>query len=67
MTGGFESGLRFSTGKPKPSLAAFRLPLAVKRTGSKVSIWGYVRPARGSVIATITYADGRRPSRSCAP
>ncbi len=57
--GGFESGLRFSTGKAKPSLAAFRLPLAVKRTGSKVSIWGYVRPARGSVEATITYADGR--------
>lgn len=56
--GGFESGLRFATGKPKPSLAAFRLPLAVKRTGSKVSIWGYVRPARGSVEATITYADG---------
>ena len=31
----------------------------MKRTGSKVSIWGYVRPARGSVVATITYADGK--------
>jgi hypothetical protein len=58
--GGFESGLRFSTGKAKPSLRAFRLPLAVKRIGSKVSIWGLVRPARGSVVATITYADGKR-------
>ena len=57
--GGFESGLRFANGKAKPSLRAFRLPLAVKRRGSKVSIWGYVRPARGSVIATITYADGK--------
>ena len=28
--GGFESGLRFATGKAKPSLAAFRLPLAVQ-------------------------------------
>ena len=55
--GGFESGLRFADGKPKPSLPAFRLPLAVKRTGSKVSIWGLVRPATDRVTATITYAD----------
>ncbi len=54
---GFESGLRFSTGRPKPSLAGFRLPLAVKRTGSKVSIWGLVRPATGAASVTITYAD----------
>ena len=31
--GGFESGLRFADGKPKPSLPAFRLPLAVRRDG----------------------------------
>ena len=43
--GGFESGLRFADGRPKPSLPAFRLPLAVQRKGSKVSIWGLVRPA----------------------
>ena len=56
--GGFESGLRFSDGRPKPSLAGFRLPLAVKRTTrSKVSIWGLVRPATGVTTATITYAD----------
>ena len=54
---GFESGLRFADGKPKPSLPAFRLPLAVKRVGSKVSIWGLVRPATGATTATITYAD----------
>ncbi len=55
--GGFESGLRFADGRPKPSLRAFRLPLAVKRIGSRVSIWGLVRPATGRVRATITYAD----------
>jgi hypothetical protein len=55
--GGFESGLRFADGRPKPSLAAFRLPLAVKRVGSKVSIWGLVRPATAATTATITYAD----------
>ncbi|MGH2900762.1 MAG: hypothetical protein ACRDMZ_18950 [Solirubrobacteraceae bacterium] len=55
--GGFESGLRFADGRPKPSLRAFRLPLAVKRIGSKVSIWGLVRPATGATRATITYRD----------
>ncbi len=56
--GGFESGLRHSSGKAKPSLAGFRLPIAVKRTTpAKVSIWGLVRPAKGATTATITYAD----------
>ena len=55
--GGFESGLRCAAGRPKPSLPAFRLPLAVKRVGAKVSIWGHVRPATGPTSATITYAD----------
>ena len=41
--GGFESGLRFADGKPKPSLPAFRLPLAVRRIGSKA--WGRRIPA----------------------
>jgi hypothetical protein len=57
--GGFESGLRFSTGKDKPSLRAFPLPLAVKRVGSskRVSIWGLVRPAGGVTTATVTYRN----------
>ncbi|MEJ7798029.1 MAG: hypothetical protein WKF42_05985 [Solirubrobacteraceae bacterium] len=55
--GGFESGLRFANGKPKPSLAGFRLPLAVRRLGAKASIWGLVRPAGGVTTATITYAN----------
>jgi len=55
--GGFESGLRFADGRPKPSLPAFRLPLAVRRVGSKASIWGLVRPAQGVTSVTITYAN----------
>jgi len=55
--GGFESGLRFADGRPKPSLASFPLPIAVERRRSKVSIWGLVRPAGGQTSATITYAD----------
>jgi hypothetical protein len=52
--GGFESGLRFADGRPKPSLPAFRLPLAVKRNGSKVSIWGLVRPAAPAPLGGLT-------------
>jgi hypothetical protein len=55
--GGFESGLRFSDGRAKPSLPAFRLPLAVQRRGSRVSGWGLVRPANGATTATILLAD----------
>jgi hypothetical protein len=56
--GGFESGLRFADGRPKPSLPAFRLPLAVERKGSKVTVWGLVRPQTGAATpVTIVYAD----------
>lgn len=55
--GGFESGLRFADGKPKPSLQSFRLPFAVKRKGSKVSIWGLVRPTSDETTVTVTYAN----------
>jgi hypothetical protein len=52
--GGFESGLRFADGRPKPALPAFRLPLAVRRNGSRVSIWGLVRPAAPAPLAGLT-------------
>ncbi|MCA1656305.1 MAG: hypothetical protein LC713_01060 [Actinobacteria bacterium] len=55
--GGFESGLRFADGRPKPSLPAFRLALAVSRKGSRASVWGLVRPATGVTTATVTYAN----------
>jgi hypothetical protein len=54
--GGFESGLRFADGRPKPSLPAFRLPLAVQRNGAKVSIWGLVRPAAPAPLSGFTPA-----------
>jgi hypothetical protein len=50
---GFETGLFTYTGKHKPSYDGFRLPLAVRRTGSKVSLWGLVRPAGGVTTASI--------------
>lgn len=62
--GGFETGLKFATGRPKPSLEGFRLPLAGLRRGSSVSLWGLVRPARGATKAEILVQDrGKRAFR----
>ncbi len=46
--GTFQTGLEFVGGKPKPALAAFRLPiwLPVARHGQSVSVWGQLRLAR---------------------
>jgi hypothetical protein len=56
---GFESGLRTNAGKAKPALTGFRLPLAALRRGSRVSLWGLVRPAAGRTKATVEYSSGR--------
>jgi hypothetical protein len=55
--GGFESGLRFSTGADKPSLAAFPLTISAQRTRSGVALWGVVRPATGPTRVEIQYQD----------
>ena len=57
---GFETGLFTSSGRPKPSYDGFRLPLAVRRGKSKVSIWGLVRPAGGPTTATIEARSGAK-------
>jgi hypothetical protein len=45
----FQSGLFTVTGAAKPSAHAFPFPLAqVSRSGSSVTVWGQVRPRRGS-------------------
>ena len=50
---GFESGLRRSNGKAKPSYDAFRLPLAVESYGPSDVLWGRVRPAAAQTEVTI--------------
>jgi hypothetical protein len=51
---GFQTGLFTAGGKPKPSYDGFRLPLSVRRSGTKrVSLWGLVRPTAGATTATI--------------
>jgi hypothetical protein len=61
--GGFESGLMTSAGKPKPALQSFRLPLAAKRHGSRVSLWGLIRPAGASTTAVVLVADPHKAFR----
>ena len=59
---GFESGLRRSSGEAKPAYDAFRLPLvAALGRGSRVALWGLVRPAAGATRVTIEVR--RRGSR----
>lgn len=57
---GFETGLRASNGRVKPSLAAFRLPLVIAKNGGKASLWGLVRPGTGkrTVIVESTAGGG---------
>jgi len=64
--GGFESGLRTSGGKAKPALAGFRLPLAGYRRGSRVSLWGLVRPATGATKVVLQQHDRKRRWKTVA-
>ena len=54
---GFESGLRLSTGKAKPALDGFRLPLVAKGLGTRTTLWGFVRPAGARTPVTVEVAD----------
>jgi hypothetical protein len=57
----FESGLRFATGREKPSLAGFRLPVAALRSSPRsVSLWGLARPATGATSVEVLVQDRRR-------
>jgi hypothetical protein len=46
----YASGLEFLNGKPKPSFAAYRLPIWMPsvraRHGRALEVWGCVRPAK---------------------
>jgi hypothetical protein len=56
--GGFESGYRFADGTvKKPGYDGFRLPLAAVRRGSKVALWGRVRPVTAATTVEVLYAD----------
>lgn len=64
---GFQTGLRFNNSGAaacggrragcKPSFHGFRMPLAVRIQGRKVSVWGHVRHATGRVRVTVRFRD----------
>lgn len=60
---GFESGLQFSDGTPKPAYDAFQLPLTVRRSGDDVTLWGLVRPSTEAERVELWVIDGGRPRR----
>lgn len=59
---GFETGLRYADGRPKVALRSFAVPLAARRRGSRVSLWGQARRAGRRVRVTIL-ANGRKYRR----
>jgi hypothetical protein len=54
----FTTGLRRSSGRPKPSLRSFPMTLLVRRRGARrVALWGHVRPGGGSRRVEVSYRD----------
>jgi hypothetical protein len=49
----FQTGLRFLDGRLKPSWAAYRLPLWVAKRGSKLLVWGQLRPAADGAVEQV--------------
>lgn len=61
LYGNYQMGLQLNSGKDKPALEGFRLPLVVlaKNASARGSLWGMVRPAHGKAqIVTVQYTDG---------
>ena len=50
---GFQTGLRFFDGTPKPGFDAYRLPIWVSKAGSRVKVWGQLRPADDGARETV--------------
>lgn len=53
-TVGFQTGLEYFSGAPKPLYSAWPVPLTVTRRGRHgVALWGLVRPADGATRVTV--------------
>ncbi len=66
--GGFTSGLLFANGKPKPTYAAYRLPLFLPVTSARrnrsLEMWGCVRSARYAILGAAGLSGGSGGSAS---
>ena len=61
---GWQSGLRFLGGKPKPALAHFDTPMALDAARSR--LWGQVRPGGAQTVRVERRARGARAYRAYA-
>jgi hypothetical protein len=52
-TVGFQTGLEFVSGAPKPLYYSWPIPLTVTPTGHRFALWGLVRPATGATTVTV--------------
>jgi hypothetical protein len=50
---GFQTGLEYVNGSPKPLYFGWPLPLTVAKVGHRFSLWGLVRPAGGATKVTV--------------
>ncbi len=50
---GFQTGLEYVNGKPKPLYSSWPIPLTVSRHGHHYSLWGLVRPASAATTVTV--------------
>jgi len=50
---GFQTGLEYVNGRPKPLYYGFPVPLVVFKHGRGFSLWGLVRPANGATRVTV--------------
>jgi hypothetical protein len=59
---GFQTGLEYVSGRPKPLYFSWPLPLVVRKLGGGVSLWGLVRPA--GAVTTVTVLVQSRSARA---
>jgi hypothetical protein len=50
---GFQTGLEYVNGSPKPLYFGWPMPLTVSKRGRSFSLWGLVRPANGPTKVTV--------------
>lgn len=50
---GFQTGLEYISGAPKPLYYAWPIPLVVSKSGHGYSLWGLARPATGATKVTV--------------
>jgi hypothetical protein len=62
----FQTGLWFRTIRPKPALFGFVAPFVITRRGSRMTLWGQVRPGRSHSVVIERARHSRGPWRAIA-